>query len=417
MVERKIKSSIIRGLENSRIILINGPRQCGKTTLVKQIAGEMGMQYITLDDPRKLDLAKNDPENFISHYKYPLVIDEIQYAPELIPYLKQSVDNINQKGMYLLTGSSDFYKSVKITESLAGRMLHYVLNNFSVTEINGYKENVIDLLFDPDITGLKYFTEKQNNKDYKDVLQRIIIGGFPEIQEINDDIRKIWFESYINARILKDVEAFFDIRRENKIYDLLQLLAGQNANLINNNSLSKIMKLDFKTVQKYILVLESMFLIKQVSSFSRNVNKNVIKQKKIHFTDTGLAASILNINLNSLIDNDRNMLGQFLENFVFTELLKENSFSRNRANIFHFRDLHKNEVDFILENHENRVLALEVKAKSIIRQKDLSGVFSFAKALKSKPFRIYVFYSGNELMPIANRENLDVYLVPMKIFA
>ena len=147
MLERKLKTKILKGLKYGRIVTINGARQCGKSTLARQIAEEKNIPYITLDDPKKLRLAQTDTQNFIDFYKPPIIIDEIQYAPELIPYIKQKVDTETKKGMYLLTGSSDFYKNVKITESLAGRMLHYELFNLSAAEINNYSENIIDLLF------------------------------------------------------------------------------------------------------------------------------------------------------------------------------------------------------------------------------------------------------------------------------
>ena len=417
MFERKVKSKIIKGFDNSRITLINGARQCGKTTLVKQIAEEKSINYITLDDPQKLQAAKSDPQNFIDFYDFPVIIDEIQYAPELIPYIKQKADTVNKKGMYLLTGSSDFYKNVRITESLAGRMLHYELYNLSIAEINNYSENIINLMFADNVSELVDFNKKFKDKSFNRFIKRIITGGFPEVQNLDKEIRSVWFQSYLDSRILKDADIFFDIKKTNKMLDLITVLAANNSNLINTNTIAKKLQLDFKTVQKYISLLEAMFLIKQVPNYSENIVKQVIKQKKLHFSDTGLVSAILNISEKKLISREEKYLGQLTENYIYTELQKQSSFAKNKVNIYHFRDLRKNEVDFILKNSDNKTIAIEVKSKSVIGKKDISGILKFAENYRDDLFRAYVFYSGNEIIPVANDKKLKIYLLPAKMLS
>ncbi|MCD4794489.1 MAG: ATP-binding protein [Bacteroidales bacterium] len=417
MFERKAKSKIIKGFDNSRITLINGARQCGKTTLVKQTAEEKNINYITLDDPQKLQAAKSDPQNFIDFYSSPIIIDEIQYAPELIPYIKQKVDTVNEKGMYLLTGSSDFYKNVRITESLAGRMLHYELYNLSVAEINNYSENIIELMFADNISELVDFSSKFKDKSFNNFIQRIISGGFPEVQNLDKDISDVWFKSYLESRILKDADIFFDIKKNNRMLDLVTVLAANNSNLLNTNTIAKKLQLDFKTVQKYISLLEAMFIIKQVPNYSENIVKQVIKQKKLHFSDTGLASSVLNISKEKLISREENYLGQLTENYIYTELQKQSSFVNDKVNIYHFRDLRKNEVDFILKNSDNKTIAVEVKSKSVIGKKDIAGILKFAENYKGDLFRAYVFYSGNEIIPVANNQKIKIYLLPAKMLS
>jgi len=417
MFERKVKSKIIKGFDNSRITLINGARQCGKTTLVKQIAEEKSINYITLDDPQKLQAAKSDPQNFIDFYDFPVIIDEIQYAPELIPYIKQKADTVNKKGMYLLTGSSDFYKNVRITESLAGRMLHYELYNLSIAEINNYSENIINLMFADNVSELVDFNKKFKDKSFNRFIKRIITGGFPEVQNLDKEIRSVWFQSYLDSRILKDADIFFDIKKTNKMLDLITVLAANNSNLINTNTIAKKLQLDFKTVQKYTSLLEAMFLIKQVPNYSENIVKQVIKQKKLHFSDTGLVSAILNISEKKLISREEKYLGQLAENYIYTELQKQSSFAKNKVNIYHFRDLRKNEVDFILKNSDNKTIAIEVKSKSVIGKKDISGILKFAENYRDDLFRAYVFYSGNEIIPVANDKKLKIYLLPAKMLS
>ncbi len=415
MFQRKAKYKILKGFQNGRITIINGARQCGKTTLVRQIAQENNIPYITLDDPKKLELARTDTQNFVEFYKPPVVIDEVQYAPELIPYIKQKVDFENKRGMYLLTGSSDFYKNIQISESLAGRMLHYELFNLSAAEINGYKENIIDMMFHDDISQLRDFNEKLKKNSFNDVLKRVVAGGFPELYNLDAEIRKIWYQSYLQSRILKDVESFFDINKENKLLDLITILAANTANLLNINNIAKSIQLDFKTVKKYIELLEAMYLVKRIPAYSKNITKQVVKQRKLHFTDTGLAAYLLNITENKLINRETEFLGNILENYIFTELAKESSYADNKARIYHYRDLRKKEVDFILESSDNKIIAVEVKAKSEIKPKDISGILSFAQNFSGKVFRAFVFYSGREFMPMANNAGLSIFLIPSKV--
>ncbi len=412
MFYRKAQNKILKGFQNGRITIINGARQCGKTTLVRQIAKEQNIPYITLDDTKKLELAKNNAQNFIEFYTPPIVIDEIQYAPELIPYIKQKVDFENKKGMYLLTGSSDFYKNTKITESLAGRMLHYELFNLSAAEINNYQDNIIDMIFDKDISKLINFGKQIKHPNINDVFQKITVGGFPELQNLDTEIRKIWFQSYLQSRILKDVESFFDINKEHKILDLITILAANTANLLNINSIAKTIQLDFKTIKKYIELLEAMYLIKRIPPYSKNITKQVIKQRKLHFTDTGLVSYLLNISSKQLINHETEFIGSLLENYIFTELAKESSYADNPVKIYHYRDLRKNEIDFILQSADNKIVPIEVKTKSEIKPKDISGILNFAENFSGKIFRAVVFYSGKELMPMPNKAGLNIYLIP-----
>jgi predicted AAA+ superfamily ATPase len=317
--------------------------------------------------------------------------------------------------MYLLTGSSDFYKNIQISESLAGRMLHYELFNLSAAEINGYKENIIDLLFDSDISRLDDFNEKLKKNSFNDVLKRVVAGGFPELYNLDAEIRKIWYQSYLQSRILKDVESFFDINKENKLLDLITILAANTANLLNINNIAKSIQLDFKTVKKYIELLEAMYLVKRIPAYSKNITKQVVKQRKLHFTDTGLSAYLLNITENKLINRETEFLGNMLENYVFTELATESSYADNKARIYHYRDLRKKEIDFIIESSDNKIIAVEVKAKFEIKSKDLSGILSFAQNFSGKIFRAFVFYSGKEFIPMANNAGLSIFLIPVKV--
>ena len=158
-----------------------------------------------------------------------------------------------------------------------------------------------------------------------------------------------------------------------------------------------------------------MYLVKRVPAYSKNITKQVVKQRKLYFTDTGLAAYLLNITENRIINRGTDFFGNILENYVFTELAKENSYADDKIRIYHYRNLRKKEVNFILESSDNKVIAVEVKAKSEIKPKDLSGILSFAQNFSGKVFRGLVFYSGRDFMPIANNAGLSIFLAPLKM--
>lgn len=411
MINRKINKKLATALKSFRIILLNGPRQAGKTTLAKALSAEYGMLYLTLDDPNKLTLAQQDPKNFLQFYaEKPLVIDEIQLAPQLIPYLKTRVDENNQRGQFLLTGSADFLKMHEITESLAGRMVRYNLYPLSQAEINTKKKNIIDQLFTEEISILK------SHATLNDVLERIITGGYPEIISYKKMLRDDWFGSYIESRIQKDILELrqISLAKRQSIKQLLQLLATYDAQLLNYNTLAKKLQISNKTVLAYIELLEVMYIIKVVPSYHVNASLRVIKSPKIHFIDTGLASHLLHVDKENLFLHKDDHYGNLIENYVYSELLKEASYSDNSIDIYHFRDLRKKEVDFVLKNRNGKIIGVEVKARASIKQSDLKGMIELAKESKERFDKGIIFYGGDDVMPISAGGFL-FYCVPLGV--
>ena len=409
MIERKLTKKLLQALQHFRIIMLNGPRQSGKTTLTKHIATQTNMKYITLDDEDRLQFAKNDPKNFIKFYaKAPLIIDEIQFAPELIPVIKESVDEKNQKGMFLLTGSADFMKMQKVTESLAGRMVRYNLYPFSNAEINQKNLNMVDVLFD------ERFLEIQTFVSLEKVLEVIVQGGYPEIIAFDEEFRRDWFRSYIESRIQKDIRSLKEIHlsKLHIIKTLLKLLATYTSSLLNYSNIAKKLQIDNKTVTSYIELLEAMYIIKTIPSYFVNHSLRVIKSPKIHFIDTGLASSLLNVNVINLFENKDGIYGNLIENFVYSELLKESTYTKNSVEIYHFRDLRKQEVDFVIERNDAKIIAIEVKAKASIKKNDLKAMIELANNSQERFIRGIVFYGGDEIMPFFV-DGIEVYLVPL----
>jgi len=409
MINRKITNNIVEGLNNFRVVLLNGPRQSGKTTLVKKIADDVGMEYVTLDDPEKLELAINDPKNFLEFYgASPIAIDEIQFAPQLIPYIKIKVDKDTRKGHFLLTGSADFMKMHQVTESLAGRMVRYNLYPLANAEIRNKELNIIDQLFDNKIN------RAQNTMSFEKVLDAVIQGGYPEIYFMQPKQRSQWFDSYTDSRIQKDILEYRTISASKlrEIKTLLKLLATYNSDMLNFNNLAKRLQMSNKTIQTYVELLESMYIVKTIPSYHVNESLKVIKSPKLHFVDTGLASHLLNLDKENLLLKKDGVYGGMIENFVYSELLKQSTYSDNNVMIHHYRDLRKKEVDFVLENRNGKIIGIEVKAKASIKARELKPMLELSKESKNNFQAGFIFYGGDEIRPISVEKQL-FYCLPL----
>ena len=410
MIIRSISSSIIDALRFFRIIYIDGARQVGKTTLVKQIASNNNYNYVTLDNNDSLILAKKNASMFFSINKPPLIIDEVQKAPEIINYIKMLVDNSpEKKGQFILTGSVDFIKSVNISESLAGRLVGYKLYPLSNSELNNQQFNWLDILFQENF--YEYFN-KSKNHDYDFLLNRLLTGGFPEIQSIDTKRQNQWFTNYIQARINKDIKDLtkYNLQKADKLPSLLKLLADQSADLLNISNIAKKLSLNFDTVEGYIFLIESMFLIEKLNPYETNVGRQVKKMKKIYFTDTGLIKNLSKITYKKLLD-DRQLFGKLLENYIFNEIKKQITFSDDEYDIYYYRDHKTYEVDFIIENNEGEIICIEVKSAQRIDTSDLKGLRSFKRNYDKKITAMFVFYGGDNISALSIDES-PVYLLP-----
>ena len=410
-IKRNITAIVYEFLEDFRIVAISGPRQSGKTTLSKEIAKELNMDYYTLDNDAIQTTAQNNPINFINQLsKKPCVIDEIQMVPELVSALKISVDEQNKSGMFLLTGSADLFKMSAIKESLAGRMVSISLFPLSCFELNNCSKNMIDMLFDDKI---KRFNFKKIS--YEKMIEQMVMGGFPSIQGKSSRSQDAWFESYIEARIEKDLTLVKKISQENKseINKLLKILASITSNIVKYSSLSKHLSIKDMTVKSDIEILEALFLVKRVNPYFTNLGKREIKAPKIQFIDTGLVTHLLDIDAHTLITSNREMLGNLVENFVYSELLKHTTYATKSTKIYHYRDADY-EVDLVLEQKNGNIVAIEVKSSSIIKPEYLRGLVRLAQNAKDKFLQGYIFYGGDEVLPLS-RDGFTFWCIPFGV--
>ena len=415
MYKRNSEKLIIELLQDFRILYLTGPRQAGKTTLARKIAQDLGMQYISLDEQTAFASAQNDPQGFIdSLANQPVVLDEFQYAPELIRAIKLASDRLSpqERGRFFLTGSADIFSSAKTQEALPGHMARVELYPLSVTEKQASSFNLIDFLRAEKISlpdNLPPLSREQ-------IAQTLIDGGYPEIQDKGSRAKQIWYKSYLHGRLFKDFESIYSAKGDyhTKLKSLIPYLAGLSGNLLKYASVANDLGQNDKVVKSYIEALEWMFIIKRIHPYVKNrAKRQTIGMAKMHMVDTGLACHLLGLKKREQL-LDSMYYGGMLENFVVMECFKHLAWSEETMNIYHFRDKRKNEVDIVLEQEDNRLIGIEVKASSTIRSGDFKGLRKFAE-LTGNHFKCgLVFYTGSRLLPFGDG-NRPYFAVPLSI--
>jgi len=392
---RIIEPRIAEAQQDRPVILLAGPRQEGKTTLVRQVAVEQNMRYLTLDDKLTLLSAREDPVGMIRSLDR-VVIDEIQRAPELLLAIKQSVDQDRRPGRFLLTGSANLMAMPTVADSLAGRMETLTLLPLSQSEINSQTTNWIDNVFAGRIL------ESTHSAVGNDLIDRVLRGGYPEaVARASAKRRATWAQQYIDALIQRDVRDIATIEKLDQLPRFLSVLAQTAGQMCNYSQLSGQVGLDGKTAARYINIFEQMYLLKRIDVWARNRLNRLVKTPKLQFVDSGLLSTLLDLN-NNEIQKDRTRFGNLLETFVFGELLKHTTTSEASYRLMYYRDTDKFEVDYIIENAVGELIGIEVKATASIKKRDLRGLKKLA-TLASDQFKIGILlYDGTETMPLGD---------------
>lgn len=399
---RNVESRILEAQQDTPVVLIAGPRQAGKTTLVRQLAQQQGLQYLTLDDELTLLSAQNDPIGLIRTIDSG-VIDEIQRAPQLLLAIKQSVDEDRRSGRFLLTGSANIMALPTVADSLAGRMETLALLPLSQSEMESQVANWIDSVF----AGRFLVAQQPSVGD--DLVQRVLRGGYPEaVARATARRRTVWAQQYIDALIQRDVRDIANIEKLDQLPRFLRALAQMAGQMCNYSQLGAQIGLDGKTVSRYIGVLEHMYLLKRVDVWARNQLKRVVKSSKLQFIDSGLLATVLGVSHTEVVQ-DRTRFGNLLETFVYGELCKHISTAETSCRLLYYRDADKYEVDFVIENSQNDIIGIEVKAAASVQEKDLRGLKKLA-GLAGEQFKMgIILYDGMEIMPLGNK----IFAVPL----
>ena len=393
LIPRQIETRLLEALQDTPVVLLAGPRQAGKTTLVKQIAERQGLRYLTMDDELALLSAKEDPTGFIRSIDC-VVIDEIQRAPQLLLAIKKSVDEDRRPGRFLLTGSANLMALPTVADSLAGRMETLHLLPLSQSEMALQSANWIDSAFAGRILQLSEASEG------RDLVQRVLRGGYPEaVSRPSARRRAAWAKQYMNAIIQRDVRDIASIEKLSALPHFLRALAQTAGQMCNYSQLGAQVGLDGKTASKYIGVFEQLYLLKRVDVWARNGLSRVVKSPKLQFIDSGLLSTVLGMSLEQ-IQVSRTRFGHVLETFVLGELLKHSSTSNQGYRLLYYRDANQLEVDVVIENVQGELIAVEVKASATVRHGDFKGLRKFAQLAGPALKMGVLLYDGEITMPM-----------------
>jgi len=395
MYPRHISARLQDALADTRVVALNGPRQSGKTTTVRQFITPQ-RRYVTLDDSVQLAAARADPIGFIRDLEF-AIIDEVQRAPDLLLAMKKAVDEDRRPGRFLITGSANLLSIPSVKDSLAGRIETRTLYPLSRSEIlSRPPPGFLAQAFQGRIPRP---AEALGGNDLIDVT---LAGGYPEVLARHTARRRRdWCEAYIDSIVQRDVRDIASVEKLGQLARLLEVVAPYAGQLINVSAIGTQLGLDQKTADRYIAILEQLFLIRRVQPWSRNGVKRLVKTGKLHFLDSGLLAAAGRRTRDQLT-SDRPALGAIFESFVCGELLKQASWSDDRIALFHYRDKDQVEVDFVLENARRQIVGIEVKAAATVTAGDFGGLRKL-QDVSGKSFRVgVVLYDGEHVLPFGD---------------
>ncbi|WP_136661812.1 ATP-binding protein [Nitratireductor sp. XY-223] len=395
MYKRLIDPRLREALTDTPVVLVVGPRRAGKTTLV-QTVGREDRTYVTLDDQTILDAALADPAGFIRGLDT-ATIDEVQRAPELLLAIKKSIDEDYQPGRFLLTGSANVMTLPKVADSLAGRIETLHMLPLSRSELLDVTPAFLKQLFEGKFQSIK---DAVLGDDLMDI---VLQGGFPEA--LSRDIerrRQDWARSYLTSVLTRDLRDIANVEKLTELPRFVRFLAEHSGQLVNYSEFGSSINVSHKTSQRYVGLLEQVFLISTLPPWYTNAIKRITKTAKLHFLDSGLLAATRGLTFER-VRNNRDLVGALLESFVFSEVLKLTTGTEMRLSPYHYRDQEMREVDIVLERDDGLIAGIEVKASATVRTSDLSGLKTLAEASGDRFSFGAILYDGKEVVPFAEK--------------
>jgi predicted AAA+ superfamily ATPase len=397
LVARRAEAIVAEALEDTRVVLVNGARQAGKSTLTRLATRRRPDTVVRLlDDPATLRAAADDPTGFVEHDGL-MVIDEIQLSPELLRPIKVTVDVDPRPGQFLLTGSSRILALRSLPDALPGRMEIIELWPFSQGEIAGAPDGFIDAAF---AHGRRLSHSSELRR--RDYLERLVVGGFPEAVRRAPRRRTAFFDSYLTTLIERDVLELASIERHGELLKLLTLLAGRAGGLLVPGTVASQSGIPRTTLVRYLELLTSVFLTKSVPAWSSSQTARAVAAPKLAFVDTGIACHLLGQDVNRLAEPG-GAAGAMMENFVLMELARQLTWSTERGRLFHYRTKDQLEVDAVIETPDGRIIGVEVKAGATVRTEDLSGLRNLASFAGERFVAGYVLYTGQQTLPFGDK--------------
>lgn len=401
---RFVLPRLTEALADTPVVLVHGPRQCGKTTLARTVAEKAGYGYASFDDDVLRASAQTDPAGFVAGLPQKAVLDEVQRVPELFTALKAAVDRDRQAGRFILTGSANVLLVPRLADSLAGRMEILRLHPLAQAELAGTPAGFLDALFGD---GFKVGAMGRLGNE---LAQRIAAGGYPAaLARSTPRRRAAWYRDYIETLVQRDVRDMARIGALDALARLLTLAAGQTAHLLNVTDLAAPFQLSRPTIRDYVTLLGRVFLLEELPPWHSNRLSRLIKTPKLHLGDTGLACALLGLDAASLTA-DRPLLGQLLETFVYQELRREASWRDDSMAFHHFRDKDGVEVDIVIEGSGQRVAGVEVKAAATVTTNDFRGLRKLKESAGKRFAGGVVLYDGEAVAPFGDR----MFAVPLR---
>lgn len=390
-IKRNIQDKVLKLNSMYKVVLVIGPRQIGKTTMLKNIK-EDDRGYVSLDEMEIRTLAKDDPKLFLQRFQPPLIIDEIQYAPELLSYIKSIVDSQEERGLYWLTGSQQFQLMKGITDSLAGRVGIVDMFPLSILE---KRENVLKC-FNPDAL------RKTFDFNIKGVFEEIYKGGMPDYYLNNID-RNTFFDTYIRTYLERDVRDLTQVGNLSDFYKFLVSIASRTGEVLNYSSIAEDIGCSVNTVKSWTSILETTGLIYLLEPYNNKELKRVIKNPKIYFMDTGLCSYLCKWNSSENL-MDSSVSGHYLETFIISELIKNYKSSGENIGLYYYRDKDGKEIDLVLYKNDT-LYPFEIK-KTASPSKDMIKNFYILEKTKKNigPGGIICLYP--EILPLDIKNNI-----------
>jgi hypothetical protein len=403
ILPRLVEPRLRAALGDSPVVLIHGPRQCGKTTLAQTVGGGFGHTYFNLDEDVLRAAAEVDPVGFVADLPARAILDEVQRVPGLFTAIKVSVDRDRIPGRFLLTGSANVLLLPKLADSLAGRMDLLRLSPLSQCELEGRSSAFLESLFTAD------FKTRRSERLGRSLAERIVAGGYPAALARSAPRRRAaWYRDYVETLVQRDVRSLARIASLDVLPRLLALTAGQTARLLNVSDLAAPFQLSRPTIRDYLTLLVRTFLVEELPPWHSNRLSRLVKTPKVHLGDTGVAATLLGLDAAALYQ-DRATLGQLLETFVYQELRRQASGREEVIRFHHFRDKDGYEVDVVLERG-GQVAGVEVKAAATVTAADFRGLRKLATAAGRRFAGGVVLHDGESSAGFGDR----LHAVPLR---
>lgn len=366
MITREITQELIESVKEYPVVTVFGPRQSGKTTLVRMTYPDK--PYFSMEDPDVRMAAETDPRGFLNNIPDGAILDEIQRSPELLSYIQRIVDEKQKTGMFILTGSHQPDVHQAVSQTLAGRTALLTLLPFSLPELFKYKKKW-------------------------EAYEIIVKGAFPRLHQENLSVAR-FYNGYVQTYVERDVRTLLNVKDLNLFQRFLTLLAGRVGQVINYTSLGNDIGLSVPSVKSWISILKASFIMFELQPFFENINKRVIKSPKIYFTDTGLVSHLLGIETVNQAKRDP-LRGGLYENLIILEILKSLYNQGKRPDLFFYRDTHGNEVDLIIKQ-QRQLIPIEIKSAATFNKDFLKGILKFRELAKDRCRQGYVLYNGKD---------------------